>query len=96
MKHIYRPAAAADIEQAYTWYEKEREGLGEEFLAEVHITLQSALEWPEAYPVVHRSTRRVLVHRFPYGLYYRVIGDLIAVVACFHTSRDPALWKRRR
>ena len=29
---VTRPAAAAEIETAYRWYEKEREGLGSEFL----------------------------------------------------------------
>lgn len=96
MKHIYRPAAAADIDRAYGWYERERQGLGEELLEEIRATVQSVLERPEAYPVVHRQTRRALVHRFPYGLYYRILDDVIVFVACFHTSRNPALWKRRR
>jgi len=96
VKHIYRPAAAADIEQAYAWYEQERKGLGEEFLAEVKATERLVLERPEAYPVVVRQTRRALVHRFSYGLFYRVLGDTVVFVACFHTSRNPALWARRR
>jgi plasmid stabilization system protein ParE len=89
---IYRPAAAADLTQAYAGYERERKGLGEEFLAEVRATVQSVLEMPRAYPVIRRDTRRALVHRFPYGLFYRVIDEMAVIVACFHTSRDPALW----
>ena len=96
MKHIYRPAAAADIDDAYAWYERERRSLGEEFLTEVNAVVRTILEMPEAYPVVVRQTRRALVRRFPYGLFYRVLGDTIVFVACFHTSRNPALWKRRR
>lgn len=34
-RHVFRPAAAGDVERAYAWYEQQREGLGEEFLAEV-------------------------------------------------------------
>ena len=95
MRHIYRPAAAADIERAYARYEEERKGLGEEFLAEVDATVALVLERPAAYPVVVRQTRRALVHRFPYGLFYGILGDTIVFVACFHTSRNPALWRRR-
>ena len=95
MKPIYRPGAAADIAHAYSRYEKERKGLGEEFLAEVAATAKLVLERPAAYPVVVRQTRRALVHRFPYGLFYRILGDTVVFVACFHTSRNPALWKRR-
>jgi len=30
---VVRPAAASDIEDAYRWYESQRAGLGDEFLA---------------------------------------------------------------
>ena len=39
-KLLLRPAAAADIEEAYRWYERQRVGLGEEFLTAVDATLQ--------------------------------------------------------
>jgi plasmid stabilization system protein ParE len=93
---IYRPAAGRDLDRAYVWYERERRGLGEEFLAEVFATAKQILENPESYPVLHRQTRRALVRRFPYGLFYRIIGETIVVVACFHTSRNPIGWQRRR
>lgn len=37
--------------------EAQRAGLGEEFLAAVDAAVASVLEYPEAYPVVHRGTR---------------------------------------
>jgi plasmid stabilization system protein ParE len=67
---LVRPAAAADIEDAY--------------------------EHPEAYPVLHRDTRRVLIaERFPYAIFYRIYGDTVVVVACLHAKRDPRRWQRR-
>lgn len=96
MKSIYRPAATADIKRAYARYEKERKGLGEELLDEIRVTAQLVVARPEAYQVLHRQTRRALVHRFPYALFYRILDDMVVFVGCFHTSRDPALWKRRR
>jgi len=44
---------------------------------------------PEAYAVIQRSTRRVLLPRFPYGLYYRVLEQNVVVVACIHGKRHP-------
>lgn len=93
---IFRPAAAADIERAYRWYEDERVGLGEEFLEEVSVTVNAVLTQPRAFPVLHRDTRRALVRRFPFGLFYRIIDDTVVFVACFHARRDPSGWKRRR
>ena len=93
---IVRPAAAADIERAYQWYESQRRGLGEEFLAALRLTRDRVLEYPEAFPVLHRDTRRALIpQRFPYGLFYRIYGDTVVVVACMHAKQDPLRWQRR-
>ena len=62
--------------------------LGHEFLAAVQAARESITAHPAMYPVIHRDTRRALVHRFPYGILYRVYGDVIVVVACMHGSRD--------
>lgn len=94
--YIVRPAMAADIRRAYAWYEREREGLGEEFLTEVRAAIHAVLTAPTAYQILHRDTRRALVRRFPYGLLYRMIDDVVVFVGCFHTSRSPEAWARRR
>ena len=94
---LVRPAAAADIENAYQWYEQQRAGLGAEFLAALRATMDLVLIHPEAFPVIHRETRRVLLrHRFPYGLLYRTHGETLVVVACMHAKREPRRWKSRR
>lgn len=72
---IFRSAAAADVEDAYLWYEGQRTGLGEEFLSAVGAALEAIKANPKFFPVVHRETRRALLSRFPYGLFYRIMGD---------------------
>jgi len=96
MTFVFRPAAAADVEDAYVWYEGQRRGLGEEFLAEVSATLARVLANPHQYPVIRRATRRALLHRFPYGLFYRVIEEQVLVVARMHARRDPRRWQARQ
>ena len=91
----FRPAASADVQAAYEWYEAQRPGLGDQFIAAVDAAVASILAFPEAYPVVHRGARRVLLERFPYGLYYRVEGKGVVVVACMHAARDPRRWRSR-
>ena len=63
MPTLIRPAAAADIEEAFLWYERQQAGLGEEFLRAVQSALENIAAHPIRYPVVHRETRRVLVRR---------------------------------
>ena len=92
---IVRPAASADLEDAYRWYETQQTGLGEEFLAAADAVMKSVVANPLQFPVIHRQTRRALFHRFPYGLYYRIVSDQIIVVACMHGRRDPRRWQSR-
>jgi len=95
MPLLVRPAAAADTEEAYLWYRHQRTGLGEEFLTAVGTALTDIAEHPALYPVVHRETRRVLLRRFPYAIFYRVFGEVVIVVACMHGRRNPGRWKSR-
>lgn len=92
---VFRVAAAADLEEAYRWYERQRRSLGEDFLSAVQAAIETVASNPEAHPVLHRDTRRILLRRFPYGLYYRVLDAEIVVVACFHAKRDPKTWRSR-
>ena len=45
--------------------------------------------------VVFRDTRRFLLKRFPYAVFYRVYPRVIVVVACMHGRRNPLRWKER-
>ena len=75
---VVRPAAAADIEDAYRWYESRQPGLGEELLTALASIHDRIVESPEAFPILHRNTRRALIpRRFPYGLFYRLDGETI-------------------
>lgn len=70
--------------------------LGQQFLDEIISVLALIAETPLIYPVVHRDTRRALIHRFPFGVYYRVEAAAVVVLAVMHGSRSPYRWKKRR
>jgi plasmid stabilization system protein ParE len=93
---LYRPEAADEVERAYIWYERQRNGLGDEYLAELRRSERKIQESPFTYAVIHRDTRRFLLHRFPYQLLYRVVDGRVVVVACFHGRRSPKSWRARR
>ncbi|MSP62769.1 MAG: type II toxin-antitoxin system RelE/ParE family toxin [Myxococcales bacterium] len=92
---IFRPDAAADVDEAYRWYEAQRAGLGEELLARVQAALNAIGEALLACPILHRDTRRALIDRFPYGIFFRVYDANIVVVAVLHAGRHPRTWRRR-
>jgi plasmid stabilization system protein ParE len=92
---VLEPEAERDITDAYDWYEEQRLGLGERFLASVAESLEQIARAPKANPIVERSVRRMLLRTFPYSLLYRDSDEALFVVACFHGKRDPAVWRRR-
>lgn len=60
-----REEAERDLAAAASWYEQQRMGLGHAFLDEALASFQRIAEQPLTYPVLHRSTRRALMARFP-------------------------------
>ena len=90
-----RPEAELELTDAALWYEEQGLGLGHQFLDEALAAFSTITETPLMYPIVHRNTRRALIHRFPFGVYYRVETNTIVVVAVMHGSRNPRRWKSR-
>jgi len=93
---VFRAEAEAELLDARAWYEGERIGLGAIFAAAVETTVALILENPLAYPRVKGDTRRALVRRFPYAVYFRPVGDEIVVLAVMHGRRLPRRWRSRR
>lgn len=92
---IITPDAEADLAEAKGWYEQKRVGLGQEFLLCVEAALNSISRMPEAATEVCPGVRRVIVRRFPYGVFYRLDSDQIAILAIYHSKRNPRGWQER-
>jgi plasmid stabilization system protein ParE len=84
-----RRAAELDVAEAQLWYEHQRSGLGAEFYFEVSQVFDRLAEAPLIYQVIYRDVRRAIVRRFPYLIWYRVLGAEVAVLACTHGIQDP-------
>jgi plasmid stabilization system protein ParE len=91
---IVRPGAERDIAEAFGWYETKKPGLGIEFVTAVEDAFSAIQQHPLAFAIVHHDVRRVLVKRFPYGIYYAIGEKGISVLACFH-AKMASSWKRR-
>lgn len=89
------PKARRDIVSAVRWYESERIGLGVDFLADIDVLLHRICDTPMHYAIVTGATRRALMIRFPYALYFRVGAHTVDVIGVLHTSRDPQRWRVR-
>jgi plasmid stabilization system protein ParE len=92
---VFRPEVREEINEAYNWYESQKIGLGDEFLDCVDEILNRISQMPESYAVVYKDIRRVIVRRFPYAVYYRVVSSRVIVTAIFHSKKDPKSWQIR-
>jgi toxin ParE1/3/4 len=82
--------ARLEIEEAVAWYDaQEIPGLGDRLIRELQVALFKAKELPNSFPLIDGRHRRVLLRRFPYGLFFREERAKLVVVAFFHSRRDP-------
>jgi toxin ParE2 len=97
MTVILLPQAEDDLAEAFDYYEAARPGLGSEFVTEFRHSVEKILQYPRGWQVLDDPYRRCRLHRFPYGVIYRIDEqrDEIVVVAVMHLARHPGRWRRR-
>jgi mRNA-degrading endonuclease RelE of RelBE toxin-antitoxin system len=91
----FLPEAEDELGKATNYYNEIRVGLGFEFADEVKNTLKRIAQYPEAWPVISKRSRRCRTNRFPYGVIYQIRDEMILIVAVMHLHREPEYWKSR-
>jgi toxin ParE1/3/4 len=89
---IVRKRAQSDIDSSCAWYESQERGVGLRFLDEVDGALRIIRERPAAFTVVKGSVHRMILNRFPFGIYYVCSGNTVSVLSVVHVARHPSTW----
>ena len=94
---IFRPAAVDDVVEAAAWYEAHTPGLGEELIGEILRATKRAQANPELFRILRTDgqVRRVLTERFPYRIFFSLVGDTLYVHAILHGARHDRRWQGR-
>jgi plasmid stabilization system protein ParE len=97
MSHALELLAIAedDLARARKWYRRCHPYLETDLILCVEETLEKIAHHPLSFARTQGEFRQAFVHRFPYRIVYRMVADLIVVVAILHTSRDPLTWITR-
>ena len=74
---------------AYDWYEEQRQGLGEIFLAELDNCYKKLQSRPAASSKIKKNYRQARLKHFPYVIVYEIIRTDVVVLSVFHTRRNP-------
>lgn len=86
-----KPLAIQMAKDAYDWYEEQKMGLGDLFLAELGRCYTKLENHPLHYQKLKKNYRHLVLNTFPYVLIFEVIGEEIIIFAVFHTARNPKL-----
>jgi len=80
-----RLAAKLDIAEAEDWYDNRVPGLGLEFRLATYEAVASIASDPFVYPELLWGNRRLVMHRFPYNIWFRVSGKTWSLVSTRRT-----------
>ena len=89
MRLKYTDRSRDDLELAFTWYERQRRGLGFEFLDCVELALQNIIGNPEMYQVRYSCFRGCVIRRFPFSIFYTIEIDEIVIHSVFDNRQNP-------
>ena len=87
-KLVLQSEAVHDLLGAFEWYEKQRAGLGYEFIEEIENCYEKIINHPLAYTAINDLYRRLKVNRFPYLIIYEIEGNDIIVNSVRHVKRE--------
>jgi plasmid stabilization system protein ParE len=89
--------AATQLQEAATYLEEARPGIGLPFVDQVEAILQVASEHSEIFPrvpgVEGNEVRRGLVRRYGYWIIYEIRPEGILVLSVWHGRRTPEGWR---
>lgn len=94
MKVVFAAAAAEELDEAITWYEQRRSGLGKRLFDAVQFAVNRLREFPHI-GVARNGTRRLPIAGFPYALVFEVEESEIVIIAVAHQRRRPGYWRAR-
>ena len=89
---VLRPALE-DLAAGRQFYDRQQKGVGEYFFDSLFTEIDSLV----LYAGIHHiqfGYHRLLARRFPYAVYYRVVGDEAVVHRVLDCRRDPKSIRR--
>ena len=100
MNYRFTQEAREEFDWAADWYEARRRGLGDEFVSELHATLQRIVFLPHSFARIAsvprgREIRFLTIDRFDYFLVYEVTSTEVVVLGVSHSKSQLRKWWKR-
>jgi len=96
MRIEYHPAVEQELRQIMEYYEECSSGLGHEFVVDFERQVLKIAANSKLWTVLEGDIRRSLMQRFPFCIYYRLIGkDVLRITIVKHQRRHPSYGRNR-
>ena len=93
---VFHPDAEAEFRAAVEFYDRQRFGLGAEFVMAVERAVRWISRMPQAFGAYgNTGGRGYILRRFPYTVIYIELETVIWVAAVAHHRRRPGYWSHR-
>lgn len=86
--------AKKDYQEAKKWYNEIDSELGEYFESIIEEALNRVIESPVQNQRVSGDTRKAVVNKFPFNLFYLISDETIVVTGILHQRKNPKHWER--
>ena len=90
---VLAPNAEQDIADAFLWYRERNELAADGFRAEVFDAIERIGDSPLSRPADEEGNRHRVLKRFPYSVFYEVLGSTVMILAIAHHRRRPNYWR---
>ena len=95
MRIKLHPHARAELRDARTWYFERSPLSAIAFAQTVENALFRISKAPNSFPLADHGTRKFILQRFPFNIFYLTRETEIVIVAVAHQKRRPGYWSNR-
>lgn len=95
MRVKLHPDARAELRAARTWYNERSPLSAIAFAQTVQNAISRITEAPSTFPLADHGTRKFVLQRFPFNIFYLPRQTELVIVAVAHQKRRPGYWSSR-
>jgi plasmid stabilization system protein ParE len=95
MRVKFHPHARAELRAARNWYHERSPLSAFAFAQTVQNAIARIKDTPHTFPLADHGTRKFVLQRFPFNIFYQTRENEIIIVAVAHQKRRPGYWFSR-
>ena len=95
MRVRFHPEARGELRLALGWYYERSPLSATAFAHAVDNAVSRIMKSPNSCPLADQGARKLVLQRFPFGIFYLTLEAEIVIVAVAHQKRRPGYWSNR-